>query len=327
MLPKIDLLVLRDVLLTFSLSLSDGQFEFAHHQPWCRVTGKKFKFIDENIELYTNYDESPSESDGDSQQGHNKSASKSSLTFPLTSTQPSYSQPNTTDSNLGSSYLDIPSLLSGNGEVSLPGIELADDFRQGLSQHSQRPSFQYELRPNTWSLQDPGFLGGNTSARHHEANGRPEDQRHILPTGKDEFPHDTCLGLCKSPLPDDSKFPVKDRSEADLIRYYVDNLAPAFDLCDPEMTFARTLLEMAGSSHTLRHSILAVSEKHRTSLSGGAKVQRTCSACSQTAFTSTSTMVNEVIFASIILLYFHGHVEGKPRTRYSLVTHWLPSKT
>ncbi|KAI1248281.1 hypothetical protein MGN70_010531 [Eutypa lata] len=290
--------------------LGDGQYEFAHYQPWCRVAGKKLKFIDENIELTTNYDEGQSESEDDNQQAHNKSASKPSPPDPLPSIVHSHGQENVTGVNLGPSHIDIPSLLSRDSDTYLPSIVLPDIIEHESPRNDQRLPSQHGLS-DPWSLQVQTSFVEDATSRQPENGGIPGGQRHIPSANKYSFPTVTCLGLCKSPLAIESRFPIKDSYKAELIRYYVDSLAPVFDICDAEMAFARTLVEMARTSHTLFDSIFAVSSKHLSSRSDEMKLQRPCSDCFQTAFNSCGTMLSSGLFASIVLLYFHEYIEGK----------------
>ncbi|KAA8648010.1 uncharacterized protein ATNIH1004_003893 [Aspergillus tanneri] len=76
------------------------------------------------------------------------------------------------------------------------------------------------------------------------------------------FPVSSCPRLPAPPVPARPLVLNADRQAAILLRYYVDELAARFDLCDPQSHFTLVVPHRARSSTPLRMAILTTSARH-----------------------------------------------------------------
>ncbi|OCL07820.1 hypothetical protein AOQ84DRAFT_377346 [Glonium stellatum] len=70
-----------------------------------------------------------------------------------------------------------------------------------------------------------------------------------------------------------SSWPFNDPTEARLFRYYIDTVAPWYDICSPERHFAFLVPEMAISNPILLHGIFALSAQHLCLLNGSCRAE------------------------------------------------------
>lgn len=257
------------------------------------MAGKKLKFIDETVELSANYDGGLSESDENDQdqQDHNESISTPSIPSAPAPALPFHNQP-----DAASTDLDLVNESRGIIQPASAGDHLR--------------SSQSGSRIHPWYSPALSGLARDPSTQHYEDYDIQGTPIHGSTVHTSVWPSIACLGACKSLLAVDSQFPVKEFPEAELIRYYVENLAPVFDLCDLEMNFTRTLLEVAGSFRGLLGAIYAVSEKSIGGFQRRTQLRKLCSQCFQAVSSSCDGMLDDSSFAFIVLSHFHERIEG-----------------
>ncbi|KAI0415294.1 hypothetical protein F5X98DRAFT_388941 [Xylaria grammica] len=282
-------------------SKDEPEFEFPVHQKWCRFASKKLAFIDETIETSANYgEESPGFNIGfiepsspihtSSNQEHNEISA--SISSPLV-------QGLATDSlsgpNVGHATDDTGVILRS---PSFP--EQSDHTIPLLDGYTSSPDIGYHV----WQRSSVPELGSQ------EDHGALDSHIHdsSFASGTDR-PHLSCLGICESFSVQAPVFPLRHLNEAELMRYYINQIAPNFDFHDRELNFARGVPEAAGSRPMLMSLIAIVATKHQESFCHRLPLsniddQPRCAGCFQRALATNNHMLDGSVVATIVLQRF-----------------------
>ncbi|KAF2452412.1 hypothetical protein BDY21DRAFT_294800, partial [Lineolata rhizophorae] len=108
--------------------------------------------------------------------------------------------------------------------------------------------------------------------------------------------------------------PLRDHREAELVIYFVNHLAPLFDICDPDKHFASVVPERAAICPALLNAVFAASAKHLSrvknydSLVAVAHHQE-CLKCIAPRLSNDIAVMDENLLAAIIILRFFEEVE------------------
>ncbi|KAH8166886.1 hypothetical protein CIB48_g1335 [Xylaria polymorpha] len=139
-----------------------------------------------------------------------------------------------------------------------------------------------------------------------------EQSDRIVPIlGRYNSSPDAVYPLWQGPtLPGCFIFPLREPGEAESMRYYIDQVAPIFDLYDREMNFASSVPEAAGSRPMLMSIISTVATRHRESFRCNrespvsAEARSWCVRCLERALTTSNRIVDGCVLATIVLLRF-----------------------
>ena len=227
---------------------AQNQHSFSSDQTWCRTNGKKLRFLDQTLEVVRSYDDDESGSDGDSNTASNE--------VPIDHSPPT--------SALISARAQKRALSPGNGTGERPkssGSFLS--FQHPTLETAGAPALarqEHEPSPHSASSEHGQFLGTSFPRRDFsidllEAIGLvPDEGSYPLLNPQDQFSFH-------------SSFTKLRRVEKErLLRHFVDNLGPAFDLFDHGL--ATELPERATAYSPLLDLILSVSAKHLYTVTG-----------------------------------------------------------
>ncbi|GAP92509.2 putative arca-like protein [Rosellinia necatrix] len=260
-------------------SIDEREFEFPTKQQWCIVAGKRLAFIDETVETTANHAEGGSDFDRE-------------FDKPLSPIQilSSHGQ------NTVSDFLPPPSAQNSVADIlNEPDHEQGVGEAETFSQSSSYPEQSDHITPLLDRYASSPEIVYNVWQRSSGA----EFDSHV-PLGVDSHPHGssfTHLG------------------EAELMRYYIDQVAPIFDLYDREMNFARSVPEAAGLRPELMNIISIVATKHREcfyyhqSPPVSAEERAWCVRCLERALTTSHRMLDGCVLATIVLLRFIDVIE------------------
>ncbi|KAI0424285.1 hypothetical protein F5Y09DRAFT_324826 [Xylaria sp. FL1042] len=264
-------------------SIDGYEFEFPGEQKWCMFSGKRFTFIDETVETYANY-------------GEHVSGFHAELSEPLSSMRISLDQGQTIPDS-------VPSLLNKNSSnIYDPDVEHGTD---GAGLFLQSPSF-LDQRHGIVSL-----TNRSSSSPEYEYSTLQRSSIPDFDTQVDDGVNSaaSCFGECKPSSAQTPVFPLSDFSEAKSIRYYIDHVAPIFDLYDKQFNFSTSVPEAAGSSPTLMSIISTLATEHRESfrynrLSLVSTKRSWCSKCLRRVLATYGRMLDGDVLSSIVLLRF-----------------------
>ncbi|EKG17942.1 hypothetical protein MPH_04799 [Macrophomina phaseolina MS6] len=232
--------------------LGKCEYDFAKNQPWCKTT-HNLSYVDETPELRNIYDHDQDSNDNIvvTPPGFRDNVaadladdfSVSSVPHRSRAVQPSPSSRQSI-SEAGSSpkrrKLELPHRSDAASQRS-PGQESGLLIRSG-SQVQLTPPVGTASNPAFPSLEPASSLASDFAA---------------------DFPSisSTSLALSKIYL-ETPVWPLEKKEEAALLRYFVDNLAASFDLCDPDRHFQLVVPHRAAVCPPLLNAILAVSARH-----------------------------------------------------------------
>ncbi|KAI1735526.1 hypothetical protein F4680DRAFT_434915 [Xylaria scruposa] len=231
---------------SYGTSVAEREFEFPTEQKWCVVAGKKLAFIDETIETTAN--------NGEEDRGFRE---------PLSPIQVSLNHEE--DAIPGLPGLLPPPLARNLTPENGQDIEHEAGERDTFS---KSPSFP-EQSDGIISLADRYTSSPEVVYQIWQRSSVPEfgsEGVHGVSSYAQKCPSAQCLDICDPFSAEVSIFPLRELSEAELMRYYIDQVAPIFDLCDREMNFMRSVPEAAGSRPALMRIISIVATRHRESL-------------------------------------------------------------
>ncbi|KAE8365016.1 hypothetical protein BDV27DRAFT_157314 [Aspergillus caelatus] len=206
---------------------------FGNDQVWLRI----FDFVDESDEVIASYNrDSGSDGDGDySTENHGKSLSPAANRLSESASSVDYPR-HCTRVSLGSDGLVHASPVE-SGPLSLHASAYPQDQRP----FSPNISTDYQPQRYGGCYDEPGL----TSESFHTHQPNIHQLTSSLPTniGEDH---------------------VTLRLEATLLRYFIEEICPWFDICDPDRHFARVLPHRARNCPPLLQAILTASARHLT---------------------------------------------------------------
>lgn len=220
---------------TYNPGLDQSQYNFTSDQTWCKTSNKRIRFVDETEEVASFYEGDLSDDDDDD--GFQGPILHQDLPSPDASTA-----------------LDSPTPA-----IRLPASRSAlfqDIGSAPPSSHNR----SYNEPDATSRLGDTGPTGPRTPA----LNVFPTPSSFPSPeTAHSNNPHPLY------PRVDASLLPLKNAHEADLIYRFSIGIAPQFDMCDQEKTFASVLPNKSSICPLLYKAILAVTVKSARNSTGG----------------------------------------------------------
>ncbi|KAF6823501.1 arca-like protein [Colletotrichum plurivorum] len=109
-------------------------------------------------------------------------------------------------------------------------------------------------------------------------------------------------------------WPLRDRQEAFLYRYFVDSLAPLFDLCDSNRHFARVVPKRAVYCPTLLNAMFAAASKRLSRTMGvdaviADRYHQRCLRSLIPALSSSTAVVDDNLLAAVVILRFTEEVD------------------
>ncbi|KAI0909728.1 hypothetical protein F4823DRAFT_593558 [Ustulina deusta] len=280
-------------------SVDGGEYKFSAEQKWCMFAGKRLAFIDETVETSANYGEKGSSFDAE-------------FSEPLSPIRISLNQ----EQDIISGLLPSQS-IQNSGTLSGPDVEHGAD---GTDTLLQSPPFPDQSDRNI-SLVDrytssPEFIypvlqGSSISEFDSQGDHGVDCHSHDTSLARAIYrSHVSCLGICELSSTQTPVFPLRELAEAESMRYYIDQVAPTFDLYDRHFNFAMSVPEAAGSRPTLMSIISLVATKHQESFRYhrlslvSAENRPWCAGCLQKALATSNQMIDGYALASIVLLRF-----------------------
>ncbi|KAL0932155.1 arca-like protein [Colletotrichum truncatum] len=231
---------------------SDQLYEFSDAQKWCKVSGKRIRFIDETADINSIHNED-FESDDDiisdeesppSPPKPTQRAIREDTNNVAYSSQRNGKTPETNAKRLGEG--DALPIERGQPYplIKLPALHPHPTFHSPDS----LGHLSIDEPPQTFSPAPRSQLSGPIgSISSIGSNSWSEDPS--LPEPRRSF-HTT-------------NFPLKDYREANLIRYFIEVIAPFFDCGDPRDRFRTLLPQQAAKSPLLLNAVLAIAAKSK----------------------------------------------------------------
>lgn len=318
--------------------LGKCEYDFAENQPWCR-TSHNLSFIDETRELVSIYDR---DSDPETNNvptpidwgGSTRSAPEpSSATLPPPRSRPA---PLRTNSNSigtpGINELSSPTKrrrLTGELESPFPFSDVfqgSPELNTGILQHSpivhDSPVLHHSPgeashHRRVESYTSTSVRGGTTgnpldTADGFDALNRTASITSDFATGFSAVSETLSKIYLDAPI-----WPLQDREEAQLMRYFTEVLARSFDLCDQDRHFALVVPQRAAICPTLLNAIFAASARHLSRISDfdpfvSDRYHQECLKHLIPELSDTAAIMDENLLAATIILRFLEEVEGKP---------------
>ncbi|KAI5920646.1 hypothetical protein F4810DRAFT_702816 [Camillea tinctor] len=229
--------------------------QFSLSQRWVRTSGKRTQFIDQSQEICSLYDGGVLFDDDP----------PSELEVATSPTAGSYVSPPLRPTIGRDGFGEGLATLPHISEVLRlsPGRRTSIHFdlgslanRSTSSRHDLEPIENYSENLSTHPSLSPNRSGSHGGdCRHELSQINYGDNRNLLehlPIPAISFhPRNEQLGTL-----------IRSHSEADLVRHFVESLAPAFELDDPARSFTAEIVQRAIADSILLESILAVSSKH-----------------------------------------------------------------
>ncbi|KAL0780249.1 hypothetical protein CaCOL14_004733 [Colletotrichum acutatum] len=299
-----------------------SEYSFSEKQTWVRTTNRSFSFVDETedvVNIHAAVTGEPGADDG------------SANTYLETSQR--YESPQDYLALLSAASSPVPELLShsrtsaGKSQASHDGLYGRDSIRKQRRQ--LRP------RPITSSMTQDTIQNPAKEFHHHDDTSASSGhtgasiQWDLLHLGEDltlDFPNIQHIFEAIDPRLEDKStgndktyvetplWPLQDRQEAFLYRYFVDNLAPLFDMCDNDRHFAKVVPKRAVYCPTLLNAMFSASAKRLSRTIGvdGVIADRYHQICLRSlipALSSSTAVVDDNLLAAVVILRFTEEVD------------------
>ncbi|KAF7542237.1 hypothetical protein G7Z17_g11763 [Cylindrodendrum hubeiense] len=227
--------------------------EFSDSQVWCKTSGKKLKFLDQSLEVARYYEDDDDEED----EPDAKPAAPRAGPSPDTAPDP------TKDS--------AKALKTPIWGIDTLAVRNADD--DGASRSAAgfpRPTGDTPRLAFGTPQRSDHLLAMTTppSMRHDLSEPSHDDRQAYSFASRSTLSPYSILQYGASPRLEVSSAPLNERGKADLFRYYVKNIGPAFDSYDPNKYFTERIPSQATLSSPLLELILAVSAWHSNATKG-----------------------------------------------------------
>ncbi|KAL3450523.1 hypothetical protein BJX65DRAFT_305360 [Aspergillus insuetus] len=135
-------------------------------------------------------------------------------------------------------------------------------------------------------------------------------------------------------------WPLKTEFEVFLFQYFLTDLSPWFDFCDPRRHFRTYIANAAATDHTILYAILAVSARHQGVSSEwmrsfAEECHENCLAALISALNDQENAVQETVFASAVILrlfeemtaaYLTNAAAKEPYPRESISSHTISAQ-
>ncbi|UQC81709.1 uncharacterized protein CLUP02_07195 [Colletotrichum lupini] len=299
-----------------------SEYSFSEQQTWVRTTNRSFSFVDETedvVNIHAVVTGEPGADDG------------SENTY--LGTPHRHESPQDYLALLSAASSPVPDLLSHSRSSGIKSHASHDALygRDGIRKQRRhlRPS------PNTSSATQDARQNPAKEFHHHDDTSASSGhtgasiQWDLLHLGEDltlDFPNIQHIFEAIDPQLEDKStgndrtyvetplWPLQDRQEAFLYRYFVDNLAPLFDMCDNDRHFAKVVPKRAVYCPTLLNAMFSASAKRLSRTIGvdGVIADRYHQICLRSlipALSSSTAVVDDNLLAAVVILRFTEEVD------------------
>ncbi|KAF6813993.1 arca-like protein [Colletotrichum plurivorum] len=228
----------------------EPQYEFSKTQKWCRVSGKRLRFIDETSDVTSIHnDDFDSEDDILSDED----------------VPPSPPRPTPRGQNESSRTVATPQF---EGWAPSPATQAIENPSQQPPPIDRVHTYPITKLPALHPYQSPGCAS-------HMSVDEPPRAFSPVPRSQISGPIGSISSFGSAGPSDDpslpepqrpfgtSSFPLRDHREASLVRYFTEFIVPAFDFGDSRKRFTTLIPSRAALSPLLLNAVLAVSAKSR----------------------------------------------------------------
>ncbi|CAI0646505.1 unnamed protein product [Colletotrichum noveboracense] len=294
-----------------------SEYSFANNQTWVRTTNRSFSFVDETEDVVNIHASSVPNGEGDGQ-------NNVYLGAPRRADSPDYlallSAPNS----------PVPELSSRNSGLSTQGSH--GDLRG--ADRRQRPTRPRRSTNSTTSEAVNRSPKLQTHAETPSSNTNTTTTSIVIPWERLDLGSEITLDfpnihLALEPIepnfddtltPHDRTYvetplwPLRDRQEAFLYRYFIDSLAPLFDLCDSGRHFARVVPKRAVYCPTLLNAMFSAAAKRLSRTMGvdaviADRYHQRCLRSLIPALSSSTAVVDDNLLAAVVILRFTEEVD------------------
>ncbi|KAJ0304556.1 hypothetical protein COL5a_004497 [Colletotrichum fioriniae] len=224
----------------------EAQYEFSDTQKWCRVSGKRIRFIDETADINSLHNDGFDSDDEDFISIEDNPPSPPAPPPRRTKkrqdefVKPSPPNRLSRTSDAAANETGQSPLPIEKGQpyplTKLPALHPHPAFRSPSSGH-----LESDDAPRSFSPVPRSAISDIGSGSHCDDPSLPEPRRSFS----------------------SANFPLEDRREADLVRHFREFIAASFDYGDPHNRISVLLLQHAALSPVLLNAVLAVSAKSK----------------------------------------------------------------
>lgn len=268
-------------------------FDQSHH--WVAI-GADVRFLDETPELMSFYGHEPTHDTHDVRPRRHHNLSTATDVWDTTSSPEQTAGFPASDHEAGGGVVQHAKSGRGYGLTHEQTVDERDLNRVTLSPLTDRHQATYRSAPSeygctehaaqsvspedsriTYSQSHSDVFRASTSPSWLSQANRRDIVGHsltVLATSTPATASDILEGLAQdrerinSLYLDEAVWPLASIEEAELLRYYVENLSRRFDTTDPERHFRVVVPERAGTCPTLLNAILALSARHLSQVRG-----------------------------------------------------------
>ncbi|KAJ9649400.1 hypothetical protein H2199_000175 [Coniosporium tulheliwenetii] len=297
--------------------LGKCEYDFAENQPWCR-TSHNLSFIDETRELVSIYDR-----DSDPETNNVPTPIDwGGSTRSLQTNSNSIGTP-------GISELSSPTKrrrLTGELESPFPFSEVfqgSPELNTGILQHSpivhdspvlHHSPVEATQHRRVGSYTSPSVRGSSSGNPLNTVDGFDALEPRVSITSDFATGFSTVSDTLSKIYLDAPVWPLQDREEAQLMRYFIENLARSFDLCDQDRHFALVVPQRAAICPTLLNAIFAASARHLSRISDfdpfvSDRYHQECLKHLIPELSDTAAIMDENLLAATVILRFLEEVE------------------
>ncbi|KAL6414339.1 hypothetical protein AUP68_00857 [Ilyonectria robusta] len=273
--------------------------EFSDSQVWCKTSGKKLKFLDQSLEVARCYEEDddddeepipivrhPATRGVDSSSGHLPDSAPDSAPDPTKA---------------------LKTAIWGIDSFAVRSVddEATSSSAAGFSRPADTPRLTFD------TPQRPDHLLSMTtppSVRHSLSEQSQDDHHAFSFASRSTLSPYSILQYGASPRLEVSSAPLNERGKADLFRYYVRNIGPAFDSYDPNKYFTERIPSQATLSSPLLELILAVSAWHSNATRG--EPQRSANLDVNLEQLALAGMDDDTLDVALLLHHFILNMDG-----------------
>ncbi|KAF4921534.1 hypothetical protein CGCVW01_v005972 [Colletotrichum viniferum] len=230
----------------------EPQYEFSETQKWCKINSKRIRFIDETTDINSIHNDYDSDEDIVSEEE------------PAPPSPPKANQRRRRESSNRVAWAPFSDVGQSNLHASGPEEGSPLPIERGIP---------YPLTKLP-ALHPHGPYDSSESAGQASLDDLP---RTVSPVPRSQLsgPIGSISSIGSNSVSEDpslpepqrsfhsSNFPLKDHREADLVRYFLEFIAPPFDYGDPHRRFTTVLPQHAAISPLLLNAILAIAAKSR----------------------------------------------------------------
>lgn len=282
------------------------EYVFAKDQPWPRTT--RLSFIDETLDLANIYDHD------------------------LILTEYNENERAPVPSSSSTRHASTPRVMDRGSDSGTPTTlctprdELPSPMKRRRFDHELSSGADVRIHDHTPALEYPEEV--ITPSSRHSILQSPYVQRFESEALEIDFSstnsalEDLQVDMIESvaEVPqiyiDNPQWPLRDLEQAKLMRYYIDNIAPFFDLCDLKRHFALVVPHRAASCPPLLNAVFAASARHLSRTAGAEawiadNYHSECLKSLIPLLNDSAALTDENLLAAMIILRYHEEIECK----------------